>query len=51
MVAQFEELTDSQWQVIQEFLPVKRKRKLDLRQVMNAILWVVRTGIQWREHG
>lgn len=48
MVAQFEELTDSQWQVIQEFLPVKRKRLLDLRQVMNGILWIVRTGTQWR---
>lgn len=48
MVAQFRELSDSQWQVIQEFLPVRRKRRLDLRQVVNAIFWIVRTGTQWR---
>jgi transposase len=48
MVTQFEDLSDSQWQVIQDFLPVKRKRKLDLRLVVNAILWLVRTGSQWR---
>jgi transposase len=48
MVTQFTELSDSQWQVIQKFLPVQRKRKLNLRQVVNAILWIVRTGCQWR---
>ena len=48
MSNQFESLTDSQWQVINDFLPTKRKRKLCLRSVMNAILWIVRTGSQWR---
>jgi len=48
MVTQFEELTDSQWQGMQEFLPVKRKRILDLRLIVNAIFWIVRTGSQWR---
>jgi transposase len=48
MIIQFEELTDFQWQVIQEFLPVQRKRKHDLRVIINALFWVARTGSQWR---
>ncbi len=40
MVTKFEDLTDSQWQIIKEFLPVKRKHKLDLRLVVNTILWI-----------
>lgn len=48
MTTQFNELTDSQWEDIKEFLPTQRKRKLDLRIVMNCIFYLVRTGIQWR---
>ena len=48
MVTQFNELTDSQWEIIKEFLDVQRKRKLDLRQVVNILMWVCRTGTQWR---
>ena len=48
MTAQYERLTDSQWEVIKEYLPIKRKRQLDLREVFNAILWITRTGAQWR---
>jgi len=48
MCSKFEELTDSQWEYIKDMLPIQRKRKLDLRVVMNAILWIVRTGSQWR---
>lgn len=48
MTTQYERLTDGQWEVIKEFLPIKRKRKLDLREVFNAILWIARTGAQWR---
>lgn len=48
MTKQFTELTDYQWAAISPFLPLKRKRKLDLCQVMNAILWLLRTGCQWR---
>ncbi len=29
MVTRYKELTDSRWEVIKEFLPVQRKRKLD----------------------
>jgi putative transposase len=46
------ELTDSQWDIIQHMLPPAksggRPRSLDLRQVINAILYVVVGGIQWR---
>jgi transposase len=48
MVTQFEELTDAQWQVMEKYLPVQRKRTLCLRQVSNAILYILRSGCQWR---
>jgi putative transposase len=48
MVTHFTELTDSQWEGITVVLNWERKRKHDLRQVLNALLFVVRTGLQWR---
>ena len=42
------DLTDSQWQVIKEFVNTERKRKHDLRPMVNALLYVVKTGCQWR---
>ena len=48
MTKQFTELTDAQWAAICPFLPVTRKRTLDLRDVMNALLFILRTGCQWR---
>lgn len=46
------DLTDSQWEHIKDLLPaVKargRPRELELRQVVNAILYLVVGGIQWR---
>lgn len=48
MTPQFVRLTDGQWEVIKEFLPVQRKRHHDLREIFNAILWITRTGAQWR---
>lgn len=48
MQTQFSELTDSQWQVIQDFLPVQNTKKHSLRTILNAILWMVRSGSQWR---
>ena len=44
----FTELTNSQWQIIKEFLNTQRKRKHDLRMIVNAILKINRTGCQWR---
>ncbi len=48
MQSQYERLTDSQWENIKEYLPVKRKRKYDLRDIVDAILWILRIGGQWR---
>jgi transposase len=48
MTKQFKELTDSQWDAISPFLNLQRKRKLSLRSVVNALLYLVRTGCQWR---
>ena len=46
------DLTDSQWDIIHELIPPAksggRPRSLDMRMVVNAILYVVVGGIQWR---
>ena len=42
-------LTDKQWQVTEKILnPHHRKRKYPLRETMNAIMYIVKTGCQWR---
>jgi len=47
------DLTDEQWQLIEPLLPppsrVGRPRRVCRRQVVNAILYVNRTGCQWRQ--
>ena len=48
MQPQFAELNDSQWEFIKNFLAGHKPKKLCLRQVFNAILYVCRTGVQWR---
>ncbi len=48
MQSQYQRLTDSQWEVIQEYLPVQRKRQHSLREIVDAILWCLRVGNQWR---
>lgn len=48
MQTQYERMTDSQWVNIKEYLPVQRKRKHDLRNIVDAILWYLRIGSQWR---
>jgi len=47
------ELTDEQWEVIEPILPKRtattgRKPK-DPRQMLNGILWLLRTGAPWRD--
>jgi len=44
MQAQFERLTDGQWEITKLFLDWQRKGELDLRDVLDAILWLTRTG-------
>lgn len=41
-------LTDSQWQFIVKILNDQRKRSHSLREVWNAIIYLVKTGCQWR---
>jgi len=48
MSPRYTRLTDSQWQNIKPLLDTQRKRKYDLREILNALLWLVRTGCQWR---
>jgi len=46
------DLTVSQWDYIKELIPKAkpggRPRSLDMRQVINGILYVAKGGIQWR---
>ncbi len=48
------DLTDGQWALMEPLLPlgpqpgqVGRPREVDLREIVNAILYVTRTGCQW----
>jgi transposase len=50
------ELTDKQWEIIEPIIPKSRSRKgkrgrpsVNKREVLNGILWILRTGAQWRE--
>lgn len=43
------DLTESQWQVIEKIVdPNQRKRKYFLHGIMNALLYIAKSGIQWR---
>ena len=46
------DLTDRQWNCIKDLIPAAkpggRPRSLEMRQVLNAILYVVVSGCQWR---
>src|SRR3954468_3357411 len=46
------DLTDDEWKIIAPFMPTRchlgRPRKVDLRSVVNAILYILTTGCQWR---
>ena len=46
------DLTDRQWDCIKELIPAAksggRPRSLEMRAVINAILYIVVSGCQWR---
>jgi transposase len=46
------DLTDAQWALIEPHIPPEpgggRPRKTDVRDVLDAILYILRTGCQWR---
>ena len=44
------DLTDEEWALIEPLLPTKRKSaRPNDRRVLNAIFYVLRTGIPWRD--
>jgi len=46
------DLTDAEWDLFQPYMPINqvlgRNRSVDLREVLNAIYYLIRTGCQWR---
>jgi transposase len=48
MVAGYQPLPDSEWQIMSTHLNLRRKRRYAVRQVPDAIRYVCRTGCQWR---
>ena len=45
------DLSDKQWQKVRQLLPPKNKRgrkRIDRRKILNAIMYINRTGCQWR---
>jgi len=48
MQEKFCELTDSEWEVIKQIADKQRKIKHEKRLILNAILWLLTTGSQWR---
>ncbi len=50
------ELTDEQWDIIKPLIPEPPKRpdgrgrpRRDNREILNGILWIMRTGAQWKD--
>ena len=47
------DLTDAEWSALEPLLPqpsrVGRPRKVNMREVVNAICFIQRTGVQWRQ--
>jgi putative transposase len=46
------DLSDNEWDLLEPFMPAEkvrgRKRTVDLREILNAIFYIIRTGCQWR---
>ncbi len=42
------DLTDTQWEKIADFFPSGNKSKYHKRSLVEAVLYVVKTGCQWR---
>lgn len=55
-MARREELTDEQWAILEPLIPPLPRRPdgkgrpwRDNREVLNGILWVLRTGARWED--
>lgn len=42
------DLTDAQWEIIKNYFPAGNKSKYEKRELVNAVLYLVKTGCQWR---
>lgn len=46
------DLTDKEWKIIKPLIPPAkpggRKREVDIREIINAIFYLTKTGCQWR---
>ena len=47
------DLSEAEWEIVAAFLPAPfafgRPREVELREVVNAILFIATTGCQWRQ--
>ena len=47
------DMTDAEWAIVEPMIPLPRsggrRRETDMREVMNAVRYVLRTGCQWRQ--
>ena len=50
------DLTDEQWAIVQPLIPQPPRRadgrgrpRIDNRQILNGILWIMRTGAPWKD--
>jgi len=47
------DVTDAEWAIVAPLIPPQRQggrhRETDMREVMNAVRYVLRTGCQWRQ--
>ena len=44
------DLTDEEWALLEPLLPTRRKSaRVDDRRILNAIFYVLRTGMPWRD--
>ena len=42
------DLSDGQWEIVKPLLGATRNCKYEKRELVNAVLYVVKTGCQWR---
>jgi putative transposase len=42
-------LTDSDWELIEGIVYVGASAKIDRRELINAVFYIVKTGCQWRQ--
>jgi len=43
------DLTDSDWELIEGIVYVGASAKIDRRELINAVFYIVKTGCQWRQ--